>query len=150
MKVAIGADHNGIEFKAMLSEHLRGNGHEVVDVGPETTDSVDYPDFAIAAAELVGSGGADRGILICGSGIGMSMAANKVLGVRAALCLNPEAATLTRQHNDANVLTLAGWQSEKGDVLEIVDNFMAAEFEGGRHARRVDKITEYEQKKANC
>jgi len=145
MKIAIGADHNGIEFKQLLAAHLRGAGHEVTDVGPETTDSVDYPDFAFAAAGMVSRGEADRGILICGSGIGMSMAANKVRGVRAALCATPEAATLTRQHNDANVLALAGWQTARDDVMDIVDNFMNAGFEGGRHARRVDKIKQYEE-----
>lgn len=145
MKIAIGADHNGIEFKKLLAEHLRRGGHEVIDVGPETTESVDYPDYAFAAAELVSRGEADRGVLICGSGVGMSMAANKVRGVRAALCHSPEAATLTRAHNDANVLTLAGWQTDRKDVMQIVDNFMNGEFEGGRHARRVDKIKKYEE-----
>lgn len=148
MKISIGADHNGLDFKQMLSDHLKSAGHEVVDVGPTGTDSVDYPDFAFAAAEMVSNGEANRGILICGSGIGMSMAANKVPGVRAALCFTPESAALTRQHNDANVLALAGWQSEGGDVLEIVDTFLATDFEGGRHSRRVDKITAYEQRRS--
>jgi len=147
MKIAIGADHNGVEFKARLKEHLAA-GHEVIDVGPATDESVDYPDFAFAAAELVGRGEADRAVLICGSGIGMSMAANKVKGVRAALCDTPEAARLTRQHNDANVLTLAGWRTEAADVMDIVDAFLDTEFEGGRHARRVNKITAYEEE--NC
>jgi RpiB/LacA/LacB family sugar-phosphate isomerase len=145
VKIAIGADHNGLDFKLLLKRHIEEKGHEVVDVGPDTADSVDYPDFAFAAAEMVARGEVDRGILICGSGIGMSMAANKVKGVRAALCLNPEAARLTREHNDANVLALAGWQSDSGDVLDIVDNFLAGVFEGGRHARRVDKIKAYEE-----
>ena len=94
MKIAIGSDHNGVKFKALLKEHLAA-GHEVIDVGPETEESVDYPDFAFAAAEMVGKGEVDRAILICGSGIGMSMAANKVRGVRAALCDTPESARLT-------------------------------------------------------
>ena len=147
MKISLGADHNGIDFKQMLSDHLTSAGHEVLDVGSSGTDSVDYPDFAFAAAEMVSNGEANRGILICGSGIGMSMAANKVPGVRAALCFTPESAALTRQHNDANVLALAGWQSDGGDVLEIVDTFLATDFEGGRHARRVDKIIAYEQRR---
>jgi ribose 5-phosphate isomerase B len=147
MKVVLGADHNGVEFKRLLTRHLEEMHHEVIDVGPQTTESVDYPDFAFAAAEMVAAGRADRGILICGSGAGMSMAANKVKGVRAALCLTTEAARLARGHNDANVLTLAGWQSEADDVLEIVDTFLRSEFEGGRHARRVDKIKEYEEGK---
>jgi len=147
MKISLGADHNGIDFKQMLSDHLKSAGHEVLDMGSSGTDSVDYPDFAFAAAEMVSNGEANRGILICGSGIGMSMAANKVPGVRAALCFTPESAALTRQHNDANVLALAGWQSDGGDVLEIVDTFLATDFEGGRHARRVDKIIAYEQRR---
>ena len=147
MKIAIGSDHNGVKFKELLKEHL-ATGHEVIDVGPETGESVDYPDFAFAAAEMVGRGEADRAILICGSGIGMSMAANKVRGVRAALCDTPESARLTRQHNDANVLTLAGWRTQEDDALEVVDNFLNTEFEGGRHARRVNKLTSYEEE--NC
>lgn len=147
MKVSVGADHNGLDFKRLIKEHLVAAGHEPIDVGPHEETSSDYPDFAFAAAELVANGEADFGILICGSGIGMSMAANKVKGVRAALCLSPEAAALTRRHNNANVLTLAGWQSEKADVLDIVDNFLSTEFEGGRHARRVDKITAYEERR---
>jgi ribose 5-phosphate isomerase B len=144
MKIAIGSDHNGTKFKKLLREHL-GGGHEVIDVGPETDESVDYPDFAFAAAEMVGRGEADRAILICGSGIGMSMAANKVKGVRAALVDNVDSARLARQHNDANVLTLAGWRTESADVMDIVDAFLETEFEGGRHARRVDKIKAYEE-----
>jgi ribose 5-phosphate isomerase B len=147
MKIVLGSDHNGVEFKELLIEHLRKRNYEIEDVGPHAIDSVDYPDYAFAAAEMVSRGEADRAILVCGSGVGMSMAANKVSGVRAALCFNPEAAALTRQHNDANVLALAGWQSEKSDVLDIVDAFLTTEFEGGRHARRVDKITAYEERR---
>lgn len=146
MKVAIGSDHNGVTFKKLLAKHLRSRGVEVMDVGPETTESVDYPDYAFAAAELVSSGDADRAVLICGSGIGMSMAANKVRGVRAALCFSSEEAALTRRHNDANVLALAGWRTEAGDVMGIVDAFLDTEFEGGRHARRVGKISSYEER----
>ncbi|MCK5407153.1 MAG: ribose 5-phosphate isomerase B [Candidatus Krumholzibacteria bacterium] len=147
MKIALGSDHNGVEFKQLLVEHLEKAGYEVVDAGPQGEESVDYPDFAFSTAEMVSNHEADRGILICGSGIGMSMAANKVNGIRAALCFTPESAALTRQHNDANVLALAGWQSEASDVLEIVDKFLTTEFEGGRHARRVDKITSYEKRR---
>ena len=145
MKIALGADHNGIEFKKLVTGHLEESGHVVVDVGPRSTESVDYPDYAFAVAEMVASGEVDRGILICGSGVGMSMAANKVRGVRAALCLTIEGARLARAHNDANVLTLAGWQSGADDVLDIVDTFLKGEFDGGRHARRVDKIKAYEE-----
>jgi ribose 5-phosphate isomerase B len=108
MKVVLGSDHNGVEFKKMLIEHLQSTGYEIEDAGPVGNESVDYPDYAFEAAEKVSSGEADRGILICGSGIGMSMAANKVVGVRAALCFTPESAALSRRHNDANVLALAG------------------------------------------
>jgi len=146
MKIAIGSDHRGTKFRHLVREHL-GAQHEVIDVGPDTDDSVDYPDFAFAAAELVGQGKADRAILICGSGIGMSMAANKVKGVRAALVDNADSARLTRQHNDANVLTLAEWRTEKADAMGIVDAFLETEFEGGRHARRVDKIKAYEEER---
>lgn len=147
MKIALGSDHNGVEFKQLLVEHLEKAGYEVIDAGPQGEESVDYPDFAFSTAEMVSNHEADRGILICGSGIGMSMAANKVNGIRAALCFTPESAALTRQHNDANVLALAGWQSEASDVLEIVDKFLTTEFEGGRHARRVNKITSYEKRR---
>ncbi len=147
MKISLGADHNGMDFKQMLSDHLKSAGHEVLDVGPSGTDSVDYPDFAFAAAEMVSNQPTIRGGPVDSRGIGISMAANKVPGVRAALCFTPESAALTRQHNDANVLALAGWQSDGGDVLEIVDTFLATDFEGGRHARRVDKIIAYEQRR---
>jgi ribose 5-phosphate isomerase B len=147
MKIVLGSDHNGVEFKKLLTAHLKERSYEVTDVGPDGKDSVDYPDFAFSAAEMVSRGDADRAILICGSGIGMSMAANKVAGIRAALCFDTASAALTRQHNDANVLALAGWQSEKADVLDIVDVFLTTEFEGGRHARRVDKITAYEERR---
>jgi ribose 5-phosphate isomerase B len=147
MKIVLGSDHNGVEFKKLLIEHLKAGGYEVQDVGSQGTDSVDYPDYAFAAAEMVSKGEAERGILVCGSGVGMSMAANKVRGIRAALCFTPESAELTRRHNDANVLALAGWQGEASDVLQIVDKFLTTEFDGGRHARRVNKITEYEKRR---
>lgn len=147
MRIALGADHNGVEFKKRLTARLAELGHEVADAGPQTTDSVDYPDYAFAVAEMVASGEVDRGVLICGSGAGMAMAANKVGGVRAAVCLTPEAARLARSHNDANVLVLAGWQDDSGDLFDILDRFIEGEFEGGRHARRVDKIKAYEEGK---
>lgn len=147
MKIVLGADHNGVEFKKLLIDHLISGGYDIEDAGPQDTDSVDYPDYAFAAAEMISKGEADRGILICGSGIGMSMAANKVVGIRAALCFTPESAALARQHNDANVLALAGWQSEASDVLQIVDTFLTTGFDGGRHARRVDKIIGYEKRR---
>ena len=149
MKIVVASDHNGVELKDHIAKHLTGLGHEVIDGGPATSKSVDYPDYAFSAAELVASGSADRGILICGSGVGMSIAANKGPGVRAALCVWPEAAGLARNHNDANVLTLAGWQLDSGDVFGIVDRFLDAPFDGGRHARRVGKIIEYEKRRGD-
>jgi RpiB/LacA/LacB family sugar-phosphate isomerase len=148
VKVALGADHRGFALKERIKALLRALSHEAIDVGTRGEESVDYPDYAIAAAEMVSRGEADRGILICGSGAGMSIAANKVPGVRAALAVTPEGARLARAHNDANVLTLGAWQEDDADrVLEIVKTFLATDFEGGRHARRVDKIRAYEEKK---
>ena len=130
-----------------FGNYMISGGYDVEYAGPQGAESVDYPDYAFAAAEMISKGEADRGILICGSGIGMSMAANKVLGIRAALCFTPESAALARQHNDANVLALAGWQSEASDVLQIVDTFLTTGFDGGRHARRVNKIIGYEKRR---
>ena len=147
MKVAIGADHRGYRLKEMIAAHLRELGYDVIDVGTDSEASVDYTDFAIAAAEKVAHGDADRGVLVCGSGAGMSIAANKVTGIRAALAVSPEGARLARAHNDANVLSLAAWQEDDEDeILAIVESFLDTEFEGGRHARRVDKIRAYEAK----
>ena len=148
MKIAIGADHRGVELKEKIKELLRSLHHEPIDVGTQGDASVDYTDFAIAAAEMVANGQADRGILVCGSGVGMSIAANKVDGVRAALATSPEGARLARAHNDANVLALgAGQGADAATVMKIVKEFLATAFEGGRHERRVEKIRAYEQKK---
>ncbi|MBD3222316.1 ribose 5-phosphate isomerase B [bacterium] len=144
MTIAIGSDHRGYPHKEALKAHLAARGHEVVDCGCDGPASADYPDHALRAAELVGRGEAEAGILICGSGIGMSIAANKVTGIRASLCCDPEAATVTRQHNDSNVLCLGGDRTTPDEALAIADSYLAASFEGGRHARRVDKITGYE------
>jgi ribose 5-phosphate isomerase B len=148
LKIAIGADHRGFELKEKIKALLRELHHDAIDVGTRGDEAVDYTDFAIAAAEKVSSGEADRGILVCGSGVGMSIAANKVRGVRAALAVSPEGARLARAHNDANVLALGAWQgADTAQVLEIVRAFLATAFEGGRHTRRVEKIREYEEKK---
>jgi RpiB/LacA/LacB family sugar-phosphate isomerase len=147
VRVAIGADHRGFKLKELIKRRLRELGHDVVDVGTDSEASVDYTDFAIAAAEKVARGEADRGVLICGSGAGMSIAANKVKGVRAAVAVSPDGARLARAHNDANVLALGAWQeSDEKQVDAIVEAFLDAQFEGGRHARRVDKIRAYEEK----
>ena len=144
MKIAIAADHAGFVLKEQLRRKLAADGHEVVDFGTDSEASCDYPDFAQPVAREVAQGRCDRGILCCGTGIGMAMAANKVQGVRAAPAQNAEEVRLTREHNDANVLTL-GARSLSGDrAAELVDIFLEAEFTGGRHARRVAKIAKME------
>ncbi len=125
---------------------LGGEGYDVLDLGCSGTDSVDYPDFAFPVAERVAGGEAERGILVCGSGIGMSVAANKVRGIRAALCRTVGDARMTRRHNDSNVLTLSEQSMEDPDVLDLVRVWIETPFEGGRHKRRIDKITAYENR----
>ena len=139
MRIAIGCDHHGPDLKQFIIRLITQAGHNYEDFGCYTTDSVDYPDIAGKVAEAVATGRFNRGILICGTGIGMSIAANKVRGIRAALCCDAASARLTRQHNDANVLCLKG-EEEQELVAEIVNSFLNTEFEGGRHQRRVDKI----------
>ena len=139
-RIAIGADHGGVAMKAAIAGHLRDRGHRVDDLGTATSEAVDYPDFAVAVAKAVGSGAADVGIMIDGAGIGSCMAANKVRGVRAAMCYDLTTATNAREHNDANVLTLGGGLIGARLALEIVDRFLTTPFAGGRHAKRVDKI----------
>jgi ribose 5-phosphate isomerase B len=140
VRVHIGSDHAGFDLKESVKTHLVESGHDVVDAGVRSTDSVDYPDLAAPVALAVSTGEADRGVLVCGSGIGMAMAANKVAGVRAVQARDVESARMSRLHNDANVLTLAGRYTEPAEALSIVDTFLATGFEGGRHQRRVDKI----------
>lgn len=132
-------------MKERLLSMLGAAGHEVVDVGCSGTGSVDYPDYAVPVAEMVAGGGADRGILVCGSGIGMSIAANKVKGVRAALCRTVEDARMARRHNDSNVLTLSEKKIDDDDFEELVNVWLDTPFEGGRHQRRIDKISAYEE-----
>ena len=146
MKIAIGSDHRGYPLKDRIALKLQEQGHEVLDFGSEGTGSVDYPDYAMPVAEMVASGKAERGILICGSGIGMSIAANKVRGVRAALCRTVDDALMTRKHNDSNVLTLSAKSMEDPDVEELVRVWLETPFEGGRHQRRIEKISEYENR----
>lgn len=145
MKIAIGADHAGFLLKEAIRKKLIRDGHQVEDVGTHSNASVDYPDFAREVAQKVAAGEADRGILICYTGVGMSIAANKVPGVRAALGVNPDEVRLTRQHNDANILTLGAILTTPEQAERLVDVFLATEFEGGRHARRVQKIADLEQ-----
>jgi ribose 5-phosphate isomerase B len=146
MKIAIGADHAGFELKEKLRQHLAANGVEVDDRGTGSLDSVDYPDFARAVGEEVAARRATFGLLVCGSGIGMAIAANKVPGVRAANVSSAEAARLSREHNDANVLTLGARLLDEATASEILDSWLATNFAGGRHQKRVDKIAEMESR----
>jgi ribose 5-phosphate isomerase B len=142
--IAFGADHAGYELKQHLIERLGARGYEIVDHGTDSTDSVDYPAFCAAAARSVRDGDADIGIVVGGSGQGEQLAANKVRGARAALCNCLYTARMAREHNDANVLSIGARVVGLGLAEEIVDTFLATDFEGGRHARRVDQITELE------
>jgi ribose 5-phosphate isomerase B len=141
----VGSDHRGVAAKRVVIETLRDLGVHVDDVGTYSGDSVDYPDFAAMVGEPVGAGRVDRGVLVCGSGIGMSIAANKIAGVRAALVRDVEDARLSRLHNDANVLVLGGDRADPEAVRQIVRTWWTTDFEGGRHARRVSKIAELER-----
>jgi ribose 5-phosphate isomerase B len=145
MKIALGADHAGFELKEIIRQHLANRGFELDDRGTNSQASVDYPDFARLVGEQVASGKADLGILVCGAGIGMSIAANKVPGIRAANAHSEVEAQLSREHNDANVLTLGGRLLESQLALRIVDRWLSTSFTGGRHQRRVDKISELER-----
>ena len=143
--IAIGADHAGFSLKEQLKAWLAAGGHRVIDHGTHSTASVDNPDYAAAVAEAVRAGGAERGVLVCGSGIGMAMAANKVAGVRAAVAGDPDVARLSRQHNDANVLALGARLTAPTQALAVVQAWLATPFEGGRHARRVDKLSQLDE-----
>ena len=139
MKIAIACDHRGYEAKELIKNMLGRTGHEVIDFGTDESKSCDYPDYAIPAALTVARGEADYGVLICDTGIGMSIAANKVKGIRAALCHDVFSAARARQHNDANILCLAAGGNPEG-VAEVVNTFFTTQFEGGRHLRRLNKI----------
>jgi len=145
MKIALASDHAGFELKQVLRDRLRGAGHQVDDLGTHSSDSTDYPDYAIAVARNVADGKAERGILVCSTGVGMSIAANKAAGVRAALGVHPEEVRLTRAHNDANVLALGAMFTDAATAGQLVDIFLSTEFEGGRHARRIAKIAAMER-----
>ena len=140
MIIAIGSDHAGFTRKQEILEHLQVQGHEVNDLGTYSKDSMDYPDVAVEVAKQVASKEVERGILVCGSGIGVSIVANKTEGVRAANCVNEEMASLSRQHKDANVLALGERLVDTKTALSMVDIFLSTPFEGGRHQLRVDKI----------
>ncbi|MBU2609101.1 MAG: ribose 5-phosphate isomerase B [Chloroflexi bacterium] len=139
MHIAIGGDHRGLRFKQLVIKVITDAGHSYHDFGCFTADSVDYPDIAREVAGGVAGGAFDRGVLICGTGIGMCIAANKVKGVRAAVCTDVFRAQRARQHNDANIMCLAA-EDENSDIAEIIDAFLTTPFEGGRHSIRLDKI----------
>ena len=145
MKIAIGADHAGFALKEQLRERLKAQGHDVLDCGTRTTESVDYPDFAEKVSDAVVDGEVERGILVCASGVGMSIAANKVNGIRAALGTSEEEVGYIRRHNDANVLAIGAKYTEPGLAGKLSDIFLATPFDGGRHCRRIEKIKKLEE-----
>lgn len=145
MRIALGADHAGFVLKQHLRRSLELHGHEVVDAGTNSPDSCDYPDFAAAVAHEVAEGRAERGVLVCSTGVGMSIAANKVPGIRAALGTNAEEVYLVRSHNDANILTLGARYLDESEADVLVDTFLTTDFDGGRHARRLAKIAALER-----
>lgn len=144
--IAIGCDHGGIHLKKEIMAFLEANDYKVKDFGTYNEDSVDYPDIAFGLASAVANKEYDRGILLCGTGIGISIAANKVPGIRAALCNDTYSARMAKEHNNANILALGGRILGAGLAIEIIKAWLEAEFQGGRHADRVDKITEIERK----
>ena len=145
MKIAVGCDHGGLEHKNAIAEHLKSEGFEVEDFGIYENKSVDYPEIALKVANSIKNGENELGILVCGTGIGMSLAASKVNGIRAAACSEHFSAKYTRLHNNSNILCLGGRVIGIGTALELCDIFVNTEFEGGRHQRRIDMITEIEK-----
>jgi ribose 5-phosphate isomerase B len=148
MRIAVGSDHAGYELKRRVTPMLESAGHEVVDVGTDSDESTDYPRYAAQAARMVSGGEAERAVLLCGSGVGVSIVANKIEGVRAVNAHDRAEAELSRRHNDANVLALAGRRLGESEVGAIVEAFLGTEFEGGRHARRVGQISAVERGEA--
>ena len=146
MKIAVACDHGGLQLKRALVRYRTSKGHEVIDFGTDTEESCDYPDYALPAAEAVAAGRCERGILGCGTGIGVSLVANKVPGIRCAHCHDTYSAKYTRLHNDANMLAFGQRVIGEGLMEEIVDVFLSTDFEGGRHQRRLDKLAAIEAK----
>ena len=140
MKISLACDHGGLELKNEIAAYLKELGHDVVDFGTNTKDSCDYPDFAKPAAKAVANGECERGVVVCTTGVGVSMVANKIKGVRCALCTNADMAKMTRLHNNANMIALGQKYVDWTMAKQIVDNFLNTQFEGGRHAERVAKI----------
>lgn len=146
MKIAIGCDHGGIVLKDAVTSTLKDLGAEVVDLGTNSTDSVDYPTYGLKVAETVASGQCDAGVIMCGTGIGISISANKVPGIRCAVVTNTYMAQLTKNHNNANIISLGGRVITPEEAKDIVKAWYTAEYEGGRHQRRLDMITDIEKK----
>ncbi|MTI66369.1 MAG: ribose 5-phosphate isomerase B [Firmicutes bacterium] len=145
MKIAIGSDHGGLELKENIRKYLKEEGIDFLDLGTDSDESVDYPEFGYKVSKAVKDGECDLGIVCCGTGIGISISANKVKGVRCALCSDCYSARMAREHNNANVLALGGRVVGKDLAIEIVDTFLKGKFQGGRHERRVNKITDIEK-----
>ncbi len=140
MKIVVGSDHAAYELKEAIKEKLIGEGHEVIDVGCDSAESVDYPKYGHAVGRAVASGEAERGIAVCGSGIGISIACNKVPGIRAALCTSVEMAEMSRRHNNANVVCMGARMISQELAFDIVDTWMTTDFEAGKHLRRINEI----------
>lgn len=145
MRIALGADHGGFELKSEIRTHLESQGMEVIDFGINSKESVDYPKFGFLVGDAVTTGKADLGIVVCGTGLGISIAANKVPGIRAVVCTETYSARMAREHNNANILALGGRVTGVGLALDIVDIFLKTSFVGGRHARRIELITSIEK-----
>lgn len=145
MRIALGADHGGFELKNEVRNHLASQGIEVIDLGTNSKDSVDYPRFGFLVGDAVMTGKADLGIVVCGTGLGISIAANKVPGIRAVVCTETYSARMAREHNNANILALGGRVTGVGLALDIVDIFLKTPFAGGRHARRIELISSLEK-----
>lgn len=144
MKIAMACDHGGLRLKNVLKEYLLVNGYEVEDFGTNSEDSCDYPDYAGKAAKAVASGACDKGVVVCGTGIGVSITANKVNGIRCALCHDVFSAKATRAHNDSNMIAMGQRVIGEGLALEILKAWLSTEFEGGRHVQRIEKMMAYE------
>ena len=145
MKIVLGSDHAGFSLKETIKEHLSSQGWDVIDCGTDSEESVDYPDFAEKVARAICDGTCEKGILVCGTGIGISIAANKLPGIRAAVCHDLFTAQASREHNDANILAMGARVLESSLALEMVDLWLATPFSGGRHQRRIDKISALEK-----
>lgn len=142
MKIVLASDHGGYDLKEVIKKHLTEKGYEIMDLGTNSEESVDYPDYGVAAGEVVAAGKAEAGIVFCGSGIGICIAANKVKGIRCALLTSVEMAVLAKSHNDANIISLGGRLTPPDLAIQIVDTWLTTDAEGGRHQRRIDKLNQ--------